>query len=444
MAAWRLPGWIVDLRTGEGAATFWGAAYFFCLLASYYALRPLREMLGIARGAEDLTQRFLVTIAITIPASLLFSAVAARLPRARFIPIVYRFCAVNLVAFYLLLTMLPRGGAVVTGMVFYSWLSVYNLFVVSVFWGFLAESFTKEQGSRLFARIGAGGTLGAICGSWFSKTLAPELGSEALLLVGLTFLEAAVQCARRLERRLPAKTEAEAAVGRVPARAIRARDAVEGFRLLLTSKYLLGIALVVIFYTSTSTFLYLVQGKIVEGETADRDARTVLFARMDLYANLVALLFQLFLTGSLLTRLGVGATHALLPAATIFGFLALAATPALSVLAPIQVLRRGGDYGIAKPAREVLFTVVGTREKYLAKNVIDTFVYRANDALSAIAYDRWILTSSAPAVAIAWVGIPISIAWVVLALWLGLRCAARSAPANSGDDGGRCKAESVG
>jgi AAA family ATP:ADP antiporter len=249
-----------------------------------------------------------------------------------------------------------------------------------------------------------------------------------MLLIGLAFVELSVQSYRRLERSAKAR-ERDLTLARPSGSPLR--DALEGFRLLLTSKYLLGIALVIVFYTTTNTFLYLFQGKVVEEATPNRDQRTEIFAGMDLYTNLAALALQLLLTGRLLRWLGVGLTQALLPAASIVGFLLLAARPALGVLSPFQILRRGGDYGMAKPAREVLFTAVDRRDKYLSKNVVDTFVYRANDALTAILYKNWIEPSAAPAILIAWTMIPVSVAWIFLALWLGSQYRARRGDARA-------------
>lgn len=418
----------------------WAAAYFFFLLASYYSLRPLRETLGIRGGADDLSTRFLVTLAITIPASFLFSIVVSRLPRGRFIPIVYRFCAVNMVAFYLLLTYLPERGKVISGNIFYSWLSVYNVFVISVFWGFVADSFRGEQGKRLFGFIGVGGTLGAIAGAWFAKSFARGLGSETLLLAGIVFVELAVQSFRRMERLdARAKPPGEAAPSEAPPRKPepararervsfqqRMRDSIEGFRLLLRSPYLLGVALVVVFLTATNTILYLYQGKVVDAATAEHDSRTVIFASLDLYGNIVALALQLLITARLIRWIGVGGTHAILPAASIVGFAALTRQPDLAVVAAFQIFRRGGDYGMAKPAREVLFTVVSPREKYLAKNVIDTFVYRGSDAFWAYLYAEYVTSTATLQTAITVVMIPLSVVWVVLALVLGRQFEKRS------------------
>jgi AAA family ATP:ADP antiporter len=426
---------IVDVRDREVGATLWAGAYFFCLLACYYALRPLRESLGIARGAENLPVRFLVTLAITIPASLVFSLVVMRLPRARFVPIVYRFAALNLIAFYLLLALTTGETAITVGFVFYSWLSVFNVFVISVFWSFLVDLFTSEQAKRIFGFIALGGTAGAMCGSWFAKTFAEKIGSATLLLVALVMLEASVQCFKRLEARQAAEPRASeplgesqqsaAATAAAPAAAAKPQekrtlgDALEGVRLLARSRYLLGIALVIVFYTASSTFLYFEQGSLVESATRKRDPQTAIFASLDFYANLASLALQALFTAPILRFVGVGIAQALLPLGSIVGFGIFAAQPTLGVLFPFQVFRRAGDYGLAKPARDVLYTVVSRRDKYLSKNLIDTFIYRANDALCAWIYDEYLkkIPNRVPILAIAM--IPLCLLWAILCLLLG-------------------------
>src|SRR5260221_7209578 len=154
--------WMRSVRPGEGKALCWSFAYFFCLLAGYYVLRPLRDEMGVAGGVRNLQWLFTATFFAMLAAVPVFGAVVARLPRRRFVPLVYQFFVVNIVTFWVLLTF--DVGKIHVARVFFVWISVFNLFAVSVFWSFMADLFASEQGKRLFGFIGAGGTAGG--GFW--------------------------------------------------------------------------------------------------------------------------------------------------------------------------------------------------------------------------------------------------------------------------------------
>src|SRR6185503_11498093 len=199
----------VPATPAERAAALWSFAYFLTLLAGYYVLRPLRDQMGIAGGVRNLPWLFTATFVALIVAQPLYGALVARLPRARFIAVVYHFFAANLVLFWLLLTI--DVDKVVVARVFFVWVSVFNLFVVAVFWSFMADLFTSEQGKRLFGFIGAGGTAGALLGPTITIGLAVPLGPTNLLIVAIVFLELAVFCIYRLEGVANAQTRTVAA-----------------------------------------------------------------------------------------------------------------------------------------------------------------------------------------------------------------------------------------
>ena len=190
--------WAVPATPQELAAALWSFGYFFTLLAGYFVLRPLRDQMGIAGGVRNLSWLFTATFLTLLIAQPLYGALVARLPRARFIPIVYHFFVANLALFWLLLTL--DIEAVIVARVFFVWVSVFNLFAVAVFWSFMADLFTSEQGKRLFGFIGAGGTAGGLLGPLITIALSVPLGPHHLLLVALVFVELAVLCVARLER----------------------------------------------------------------------------------------------------------------------------------------------------------------------------------------------------------------------------------------------------
>lgn len=402
------------------------------MLAALYVLRPARETLGVAR-VENLPWMYTGTLVFTIAANPLFSLLVTHYSRRRFIPFVYRFCQLSLIVFFVLATQLLQDGLPRVAAAFFIWVSVFNLFAVSLFWGFMADIYSAEQGRRLFAFIGAGGTLGAIFGSLLTSTLAARLGTENLLLLAVGLFEVAILAVRRLVRlaSIDATATAQPMAGSrvdppsdAPPRGDRPvstlAGTLAGIRDTVASPYLLAICVSMICYTVGSTFVYFQQAGVVKHSSIDEAARTAYFARIDMLVNAFALASQSTLSGRIITRLGIGRSLVVLPALTAFGFVGLAAWPTLALLFWFQVLRRATDFAVARPARETLFTVVTRDEKYKAKSLIDTFVYRGGDALGAWAYQGLTqLTHGGRAAAIA--ALPLMAVWAVLGLWLGSR-----------------------
>lgn len=426
----------VALRPGEGRALLWSFAYFFCLLAGYYVLRPLRDEMGIAGGVRNLQWLFTATFLAMLAAVPVFGAMVARLPRRRFIPLVYHFFVVNIVIFWLLLAF--DVGRVQVARVFFVWISVFNLFAVSVFWSFMADLFASEQGKRLFGFIAAGGSLGALLGPALTVALALPLGPVNLLIVAALLLELAVLCARRLEPvAVPGGTASLTSAAMLPARAEAAELGggwLAGIAMVLRSPYLAGIALWVLLLSLTGTFLYFQQANIVAAASDDPAVRTRIFATIDLSIGILTIIVQFFATGRLIARFGVGRAAAILPLVFGLGFLALAFTPMLIVVIAFQAVQRTANFALSNPAREILFTVLEREEKYKAKNVIDIVVFRGADAASG-----WLFAllrgAGAELSAISLATVPLAGIWLVLALALGRaheRRAATPAPEAAG------------
>ena len=417
----RLLGRVVNVRPGEARALVWSFTYFFCLLAGYYVLRPLRDEMGIAGGVRNLQWLFTATFVVMLAAVPVFGAVVARLPRRRFVPLVYHFFVVNIAVFWLLLTF--DVEKVHVARVFFVWISVFNLFAVSVFWSFMADLWTSESGKRLFGFIAAGGSAGALLGPAVTVLLAVPLGPVNLLIVAALLLELAVICAHRLEATAPqvattAKPSDAGAIG---------GGWLAGLAMVLRSPYLAGIALWVTLLSLAGTFLYFQQANIVAAASDDPAVRTRIFATIDLAIGILTLLVQFFATGRLIARFGVGAAAAALPLVFAFGFLALAFTPVLFAVIAFQALQRATNFALSNPAREVLFTVLGREEKYKAKNVIDIVVFRGADAASG-----WLFSALRGAglelSAISLATVPVALLWIVLSLGLGRGQERRASP----------------
>ena len=414
---------LVNVRAGEVRAMLLACAYFFFVLFGYYILRPIRDEMGAAGGVDNLAWLFTGTLIAMIVLQPLFASLVARFSRRRFIAISYRFFALNLVGFFIVLRTLPATSHVWVGRVFFIWAAVFNLFVVSIFWAFMADIFAREQGKRLFGFIGVGGTLGGIAGSLFTTQLVEVLGQRNLLLASAVLLEVAVWCTFALGRTAPARDDALHSPARPdtePEQAIGG-SAFAGFTNVAKSPYLIGIALYMMLFTVLSTFLYFQQAELSTTFFDDRDARTAFFARIDLWVNSLTLLTQAFLTARLIRWLGIGLTLALLPIMTVIGFGALTIVPLMSIFVAFQVLRRAGNYAVAQPTRQVLFTVVPREDRYKAKSFIDTAVYRAGDQFGAWSY-RFLSTNLGMGLAaIAGVAIPLAAIWTGIAIWLGRR-----------------------
>jgi AAA family ATP:ADP antiporter len=421
---------VVAVRPEESAALCWSFAYFFCLLSGYYVLRPLRDEMGIAGGVKNLQWMFTATFVVMLAAVPLFGWIVATLPRRRFIPLVYHFFVFNIAIFWLLMTfdVAPQDIA----RVFFVWISVFNLFAVSVFWSFMADLSTSEQGKRLFGFIAAGGSAGVLLGPAVTVALAVPLGPVNLLLVAAVLLELAVFCARRLESAAPGVKDnflteiaGRPAIAKPPATTGLGGGWLAGLAMILRSPYLAGIALWVFFLSITGTFLYFEQANIVAAASDNPAVRTRIFATIDLAVGILTIIVQFAATGRLLARFGVGRAAAFLPLVFGLGFLALAWMPWLLVVIAFQAIQRTANFAISNPAREVLFTVLRRDEKYKAKNVIDIVVFRGADAVAG-----WLFAllrgAGLELSTISVATVPLAGGWLVLALALGRAQEARA------------------
>jgi AAA family ATP:ADP antiporter len=395
------------VRPEEVRAMLWSFGYFFCLLAAYYILRPLRDEMGVAGGVRNLQWLFTATFLVMLGAVPLYGALVARVPRRRFIPLVYHFFVLNLAVFWVLLALDFERQTVAR--VFFVWISVFVLFAVSVFWSFMADVWRSEQGKRLYGFIAAGGSAGALAGPAITIGLAGTIGATNLLIVAVLLLEAAVLCARRLEVEEKAPAEKQGAVG---------GGAIDGLLMVLRSPYVAGIMLWVSLLSIAATFLYFEQAAIVAKASDDPAVRTRIFATVDLAVGVLTLAVQFLATGKVIARFGVGPALALVPVVFMAGFAVLAVAPVLTVVIAFQALQRTANFALSNPAREVLFTVVARDEKYKAKNVIDVVAVRGADAVGG-----WLITGlralSMEARGIAATAIALAAAGLILSVALG-------------------------
>lgn len=416
---------LMNVESSEWRPLIWSFSYFFALLCGYYIIRPMRDEMGIAGGVEHLQWMFTGTFLVMLSVVPLFGWLARRFAPRKFLPYVYYFFIVNLLVFYGLFR--SELNHVYVARAFFIWASVFNLFIVSVFWSFMADIFSNAQAKRLFGIIAAGGTTGALVGPALTASLVLRLGPTNLLLLSAAFMGWAVFCIHRLvawQRSLYTTSEKANMSG--PTKTNFPDDnpvgggVLDGVRLVFQSSYLIGICLLMLLFTTLATFLYFQQAYIIREYFDDPSLRTALFAAMDFSVNGLTLVTQIFLTSRLVHRLGLGWTLAIIPFLLVAGFLALGLMPALWVIVAVQVLRRAGNYAIMRPSREMLYVVLTKKEKYKAKNFIDTVIYRGGDAFSAWVY-AGMLAIGLSAAGIALAAVPLACIWAWISWGLGKR-----------------------
>ena len=412
-AAARLLARAVDLRPGEAPGLLAAFAYHFLLFTGYYILRPIRDSMGVTGGVENLDEQFgwvLLSMLAIVP---LFGWISGRFRRAVFLPWTYLFFVVQLVAFWVVFN--AREDDAATARVFFVWVSVINLPLISVFWSFMADLFDREQGKRLFAFITAGASVGAMSGSAITAFLAKAAGEVNLLLVSAAMIAATIFLMRYLLRWSAGR---EARGERAEARPIGGNP-FAGLWKVLSTPYLGGIAVFIFLMAGVNTVLYLQQAGLLEVNFPDRDARTAFLGRIELVMSVTTLLLQFFAVGRLTQRAGVAAMIVVVPLFVAAGFLLISASPTHMTLVAVFIARRVGQYAIVRPCREMLYTTVDRESKYKAKNVNDTLVYRTSDWVFAKA-QVWIESAfQASLSGMALFGAGIAAAWAAVAWLLG-------------------------
>ena len=407
---------LVQVRPGEAPVLAWAWLYIFSVLSSYYIMRPIRDQMGVAGGVNNLQWLFTGTLIGMLVLNIPYAFLVKTLPRTRFITVTYRFFAANILLFAVALHFADATQTIWIGRAFFIWISIFNLFVVSVFWALIVDTFNSEQGKRLFGFIAAGATIGAITGSSITATLARQVPTPLLLVGAIVLLEVAVFSVRHLSRLSEALNARPHEAASQPV----GGNILAGITHPFKSAYLANVSLFILLFAITATFLYFQQASLVRDNFHDRGAQTAFFAQIDLAVNVITLIVQLFFTGRIVGFLGVGVTLAILPALTLLGFGALAALPAVSTLVVFQVLRRSSDYAIARPTREVLYTVVPREDRYKAKSFIDTVVYRGGDQIGAWTY-ALVAMASFGSMLMAAIAIGLAALWLINGLWLGRR-----------------------
>ncbi len=415
----------------ETAAVVTAFFLFFCVLGGYFAVRPVRETVGTILGPERTADLFVGTWIASLAIVPIYGTLCARFRRSTFLPWVYGFVAFALASVGVIFR--ASDSSIVAAQFFFVFISVLNLFVVSVFWSFLLELFDVDQTKRLFGVIAAGGTAGALGGPLLTDLTVRFVGNSGILFLGAGLFVCAIILQRLLIRL--GRTRQWGGQGGSPlADRPMGGNPFAGFTLIFKSPYLIGIAIFVVLLASVNTFLYFEQLRIVSATFPDREVRTQVFSRLDYTVQTLTILSQVLVTGRLASRWGVGALLTIVPLVMVCGFLMLAGLHTFPVFAAVMIARRVGEYAFIRPGREMLFSRVDTETKYKAKNAIDVPVYRGGDALVA-QVDSALSGAGMSAANLALLGAGTAAAWGVNGYLLGRANARAAAKAGSGATG---------
>jgi AAA family ATP:ADP antiporter len=376
----------------ETPALAWSFLYFFCLLSGYYVLRPVRDAMGAASEVEavfppamisffagygiplkELILQVLSTcsFAMILVAQPVYGALVSRFPRRVFLPVLIGFFILCLLVFYTLFDSEIEGR----GLVFFVWVTVFNVFSVAVFWSFMADVFSNAEARSYYGYIGAAGTVGAFTGPILTRTLAVEIGLANLMLVSAAFLTVCVVCIWRL-RHWAMRREAE--IGRDNESAMGG-EVLAGLKLIAKEPLLRWLAIMVFLGVGIGQLLYNQQAEIARTSFSTAEERTAYFATIDIAVNVLTLIVQLFATRWLLTRFGLGAVLLIPMAALLLGFAVLTASPLPILIGVVQVVTRSNEFSLMKPGRETIYTRVDRQWRYKAGAAIDTAFFRGGE-----------------------------------------------------------------
>lgn len=398
---------VVNIRTPEITAALGSFATFALVLGGYYLIRPVRENISAEATADQRQLWFLMVFVVMLAAVPVFAWIVARVPRTWVLPGIYGVFVSFMIFFWLALG--DNGGDGLGG-AFFVFASVFNLFVVSLFWILMSDLYDSAQAKRLYGFIAAGGSTGAVLGPFAANGLVPIFGGKNLLLIAaLVFVAAA---ALTVWLRHAASDPASNGNGANTPPTLR--TLLSGAERVLRDGYMLRIAAYVLIANLLSTFFYLEQSRLAGETIHDAAARVQFFASRDLITSVLTILVQVFVTGRTMARFGLGVAASILPAITIIGLAVYAAMPELHVVAAIMVAERVSAFALSNPSTKVLYTAVDVDERYKAQNFIDTVVYRGGDALSGAMFNGLTKAMGWPLAAVALASIPLAGLWLAM------------------------------
>jgi len=403
------------IEANEARTVTLSFVFVFILMAAYYMLRPVRDAMASDWSDSEISQLWTIQFFLSLAVVMIYGFACSRVRFRLLVPSVYAFYAITFAAFYF-------GAEFITDRVildkaFYVWVSLFSLFHLSVFWSFMADLFSKEQSKRVFAFIAAGASAGAAAGPLVVAVIANDVGNDNLMLIASVILLLTLPLTFYLQKLKIADLHNEDVHADLSRAAMGGRWWA-GFWDFLSNPYLLAIGAFILLYTAISAFIYFEQTELLR-IYEEREMRTTILALRDAVVNILTFGLGLFITGRLVTRLGMPATLALLPVFVGAGLLILAFAPILTVLLAVDVARRAGNYGVTRPAREMLFTSVDRETRFKTKPVIDVVVYRGGDAAWAWVFALFTETVGFGYALMAAIGAGIAAIWAAAGIYLG-------------------------
>lgn len=423
---------VLGIERNELVAVAWSFVYFFCIMSAYFMLRSVRETMAIISGVHNIPWLFTGTFVLMMLATPVFGWVTSRYPRRVFLPWAYYFFISNILILFVAFTYMQQNNLSLLWIsrAFFVWLSVFNLFVVSVFWSFMADIYTKQQSRRLFGVISAGGSAGALVGPLLTSVLVVPIGFKNLLPISALLLLFGVFCIYRLRHWVRQRDLGDTSSASADSEQPLGGAAWAGSKFVIEQRYFSAIAMALLCanFLGGAMYIYLAQLVSITFEGADR--QTQVFAFMDAAINALSFIGQLLIVKHSVQKLGIGWTLSLLPLLSIVGFALLAISPTFAVIAGFQILRRSLTFGFSKPTSDMLYSVVSPEAKYKAKNFIDTTIYRGWDVVSS-----WTVRSigSLGLSGVSLVCVPISVIWIMIVMWIDREYRQRYAAINSSE-----------
>jgi AAA family ATP:ADP antiporter len=412
-----LLGRVFGLERHEYIAVAWSFVYFFCVLSAYYIIRPVRESMAVGSGADTIPYLFIGTFVATLVVTPVFGWVTSRFPRRVFLPWVYLFFIANILIFWAVFSMYVEDDLdhVWLGRTFFVWLSVFNLFIVSVFWSFMADIYTREQGRRLFGLITSGGSIGALAGSELTSRYVTEIGFENLFPISAAMLLIAILCIRRLRKWVVNEHRDNVDETAESGKPLDGGP-LSGVTHVFGSSYFGGIIASSVIASLLGTALYMFAAQLVEQQIAGTNERTQFFSDINVWANRFSLIGQMFLVRHVVKRFGIGVSLSLLPIVSIASFILLAINPVLGVIAFLTAARRALGFAFSKPTTDMLYSVATPEEKYKTKNFIELAVYRFGDVVGTWSIKLMMGLGMA---GVSIVMLPFAVIWATVSLRLG-------------------------
>lgn len=407
-----------DVRAGERRQTAWAAAWFAFALGSYYAIRPVREAFGVDAGPSGLRWLYTGTFIATLAVTPLYGWLVRITSRQRIVLVVYGLFVVNLVGFWIGFAVLADEHSQWLRWVFYVWVSVYNLYLTAIFWSAAVELFSSSQAKRLFGLLAGAGTLGSLAGSEATRSIVAATGQPRdAALLSAAMVAVAIWCSQKFRSAAQGSRDYVEDPSAVAEERNVLADAWGGMRDVFQSKYLAGLAVLMVVASVAGTGIYMQLSDFVRTQLTSPVERTDFFARLNNFQNAISFVGQVAAVGWAMQRFGLAVTLLVVPVVYGFGFAAIGMWPTLLVHGVVDVSQRVASFAAGVPSREVLFTVVSPDEKYRAKAFIDTVGKRTGDAVAAHAY-AWLRIAGWTAPMIAWASVPLAGIIAVVSVWL--------------------------